>query len=58
MDDIICHNHMPSSRLIRGCKYCEKFGNIFHFKDILPNRNHEDSGILSSGPQCGKREDD
>jgi len=27
--DFLVHNHPPSCGLIQGCKYCEKFGNVF-----------------------------
>jgi len=25
----LCHNHPPLRRIVNGCKYCEKYGNIF-----------------------------
>ena len=31
----IYHNHPPINKIVKGCIYCEKYGNIFN-KNTLP----------------------
>jgi hypothetical protein len=34
LKNILKHNHPPLQGIVRGCKYCEMFGNVFQHGSI------------------------